>query len=347
MSDHSNNGQKPLDLKAINDYLQGSALSIPVFDNYHAIGEGHSNPTFVLKFQDQAICVLRKQPAGKLLPSAHAIDREFHVMSALQNTAVPVPDMLHYCTDASIVGTPFYLMEFIEGRVFLDNALPGMESGEREAIFSAMNKTLADLHSVDIKAVGLNDYAKHGDFINRQIKRWKRQYEQGTFRKVPEIESLATALENNVLDNEGETTTLVHGDFRLGNLMFHPTEPKVIAVLDWELSTLGHPLSDLGYNLMAWTMKSHEFQGLSDHDLKDLGIPDLPDYIQTYFSNRNLPPDFNTFFIALAFFRLAVIFEGIASRAQQGMAVGEHSSNVDQYSRVFANYGLSFCGATA
>ena len=213
---------------------------------------GMSNPTYFMDFGGERY-VLRKQPPGTLLPSAHAIDREFRVLTALKGSAVPVPAAPHYCEDRSIIGTPFYVMERLDGRVFHDNGLPDLTPAQRGAVFEAMNATLAALHSVDIDAVGLGDYGRRGGFFARQVARWTRQYEAGKTREVPEIPRLGTWLAANL--PEDDETTLVHGDYRLGNLIFHPEKPEVIGVLDWELSTLGHPLSDLGYNLMPWTMR--------------------------------------------------------------------------------------------
>lgn len=303
---------------------------------------GLSNPTFFLTIGGERY-VLRKQPAGKLLPSAHAIDREFKVMDALAQTDVPVPRMVHYCDDRSIIGTPFYLMEALEGRVFHNNALPDMTPAQRQDIFAAMNQTLAALHKVDPDSVGLGDYGRKGGFIARQVARWQGQYEKGKTRDVPEIPRLGAWLAENLPQNE--TTTIAHGDFRLGNLMFHPEKPEVIGVLDWELSTLGDPLSDLGYNLMPWIMDQSEYHGLVGHDLVALGIPSLESYVAEYFSRRGMNASFNPYYTAFAFFRLAVIFEGIVSRAQQGNQTPSDVQDLDKYSLIFARHGLTLAGA--
>ncbi|MBL1438049.1 MAG: phosphotransferase family protein [Rhodobacteraceae bacterium] len=303
---------------------------------------GLSNPTFFLTIGGDRY-VLRKQPAGKLLPSAHAIDREFRVMDALAQTDVPVPRMVHYCDDPSVIGTPFFLMEALEGRVFHNNALPGMTSSQRHDIFAAMNQTLAALHKVDPDRVGLGDYGRKGGFIARQVARWQGQYEKGKTRDVPEIPRLGAWLAENL--PQAETTTIAHGDFRLGNLMFHPEKPEVIGVLDWELSTLGDPLSDLGYNLMPWIMQQSEYHGLVGHDLAALGIPSLKAYVAEYFSRRGISASFNPYYTAFAFFRLAVIFEGIVSRAQQGNQTPSAVQDLDKYSLIFARHGLTLAGA--
>lgn len=308
------------------------------------IGGGYSNPTFFLRFDGGADMVLRKQPPGPLLRSAHAIDREYRIISALEATDVPVPRPLHYCEDASVIGTPFYVMERLDGRVFHDNAMPGMAPVDRAAIYDSMNSTLAALHAVDPDAVGLGDYGRRGGFIDRQIATWTKQYEKGMTRRVPEFEDLGAWLSANRPEGP-EDCTIVHGDFRLGNLMIHPTEPRVIAVLDWELSTLGHPLSDLGYNLMAWIMRTSEHHGLGGLDLAALGIPSMPDYARAYLSRRVIEGDVDPFFIALAFFRLSAIFEGIVSRA---VIAGKPEAEIDEVRRfgpLFARHGLSIAEA--
>nr|WP_246624621.1 phosphotransferase family protein [Oceanobacter mangrovi] len=300
------------------------------------IAGGFSNPTYFLKYSASADYVLRKKPAGDLLPSAHAVDREYRVMEALQNTAVPVPKMLHYCEDASLIGTPFYIMERVQGRVLHDNRLPDMSPAERGQYYAAMNATLAKLHQVDYRAVGLEGFGREGGFISRQIRLWTGQYEKSD-SSVPEIEQLGQWLAANQPDED--TTTIVHGDFRLGNLMFHPEKPEVVAVLDWELSTLGHPMSDLGYNLMVWKFTDAEFHGILDQNFELCGIPSYEEYLQAYFDNRSLPNDFNPFYLAFSFFRLAVIFDGVISRG--GDAADAHPGiDISQLNRIFAAIGL-------
>ena len=322
------------------DYLSASVPGCTGAPQLERIGGGYSNPTFFLRFSGGADLVLRKQPPGPLLKSAHAIDREYRIISALSGTAVPVPKALHYCEDPSVVGTPFYVMERLEGRVFHDNALPGLSPSERSAIFESMNATLAALHAVNPDAVGLGDYGRREGFIDRQIATWSRQYEKGMTRRVPEFEALGEWLAANAPKGP-EENTIVHGDFRLGNLMIHPTKPNVIAVLDWELSTLGHPLSDLGYNLMAWIMDQSEHHGLGGLDLETLGIPSMRTYANAYLERRGRGETLDPFFIALAFFRLAAIFEGIVSRA---VAAGKPDAEIDEVRRfgpIFARHGLT------
>lgn len=331
----------PFDLNQLSDYLPG-VLPGHGAASLEQIPGGLSNPTYFLEFGG-ARYVLRKQPPGPLQPSAHAIDREFKVISALKDTRIPVPLAPHYCADSNVIGTPFYIMERLDGRVFHDNGLPEVTPTERAAMFDAMNGTLADLHKVDIDAVGLRDFGKTGGYFARQIARWSGQYEKGKTRDIAEIPELADWLTKHM--PEDDETTLVHGDYRLGNLIFHPSKSEIIGVLDWELSTLGHPLSDLGYNLMPWTMLQSEYHGLADRDLAALGIPSRDAYHAKYFERRGLENHYAPFFTAFAFFRLSVIFEGIVSRSAQGNQVSGDASHLSHYSRTFARHGLTLIGA--
>ncbi|MBL4696320.1 MAG: phosphotransferase family protein [Rhizobiaceae bacterium] len=307
------------------------------------IGGGYSNPTFFMQFDNGGDYVLRKQPTGPILPSAHAIDREFRVISALAQSDVPVPEAFLYCDDKSIIGTPFYIMERLEGRVFHNNALPGLTPAERSAIFDSMNETLVALHKVDYEKVGLGDYGRPDGFLQRQVSRWTRQFEKSQTRPVREIDELSIWLSENVPDDNDETS-IVHGDFRLGNLMIHPEELHVVAVLDWELSTLGHPLSDLGYNLMAWIMDKSEHDGLGGLDLDALGIPSMQVYADLYFKRRGLEGRLEPFYIALAFFRLAVIFEGIVFRTKKAGKSTAEIAAVERYGPIFSRHGLKIAG---
>lgn len=328
------------DVNTLSDYLAG-VLPGQGPAKLEKIAGGLSNPTFFMDYGNEHY-VLRKQPPGKLMPSAHAIDREFRVINALADSDVPVPAAPHYCTDKSVIGTPFYVMERLYGRVFHDNGLPDQTATERTEIFAAMNGTLAALHAVDVDAVGLSDYGKKGGFFERQIGRWGKQYQTSKIRDIDEIPQLGDWLKANI--PAGDETTLAHGDYRLGNLIFHPTKAEVIGVLDWELSTLGHPMSDLGYNLMPWTMRESEYHGLAGRDLPALGIPDLRSYAAQYFDNRGLSDAYDPFFTAFAFFRLAVIFEGIVSRAAQGNQVSGSADDMKHLSRVWARHGLDLAG---
>lgn len=307
-----------------------------------AIAGGQSNPTYFVAFSGGGDYVLRKQPPGDLLPSAHAVDREYRVMRALADTDVPVPRMLLFCDDRSVIGTPFYVMERLYGRVFHDSALPGMGPDERGAVYDAMNGTLARLHRVDCQRIGLADFGKPGNYFARQVARWTRQYESAKIRVIPEIERLAAWLAESIPG--GDDTAIAHGDYRLGNLMFHPVEPQVIAVLDWELSTLGHPLADLAYNAMIWFAPPAEFNGIAGLDLPALGIPSLEDYAAAYARRTGRGDGLQPFHLAFAHFRFAVILEGIAGRAAQGNAAAADARAVGDLSRAYAARGCAIAG---
>jgi len=305
------------------------------------IGGGQSNPTFFVDFDNRAL-VLRKQPPGDLLPSAHAVDREYRVLRALADTDVPVPRTLLYCDDRSVVGTPFYLMEKLDGRVLTNYALPEIAASERRAYYFAMAETLARLHAVDWSAAGLSDYGRPGNFFQRQIARWTRQWESSRTRDDANIDRLIAWLPAHI--PPGDETTVAHGDFRFGNLMFHPTEPRVIAVLDWELSTLGHPLADVAYNCMAWHTGADEFEGMLGLDLAAMGIPTQAEYIAHYlqFSRRKEPV--TPFHLAFSLFRFAVILEGIAARAQSGSAAAQDAQQVGAQASAFARRAVALIG---
>ncbi len=307
-----------ISLDAFSDYLREQGLSECANLKLNPLTGGQSNPTFLVK-ADGFRCVLRKKPPGTLVASAHAIDREYRVMAALQSTGFPVPRMLAYCEDASVVGTPFYLMEFLEGRVLVDQALPGMAAEERTAIYREMNRCIAALHSVDYKSVGLGTYGREGGYFGRQISRWSRQCRESTLPVGPFMQRLMDWLPEHIPD--GDETTLVHGDYRLDNLVFHPTEARVIGVLDWELSTLGHPLADFAYQCMAWHIPPALWRGIGGLDLAALGIPDETAYVAMYTlaTGRDATADWN-FYLAYNLFRMSAILHGIAQRAADGTA---------------------------
>jgi aminoglycoside phosphotransferase (APT) family kinase protein len=294
------------------------------------IGGGQSNPTYRLCFGSGDV-VLRKQPAGELLPSAHAVDREHRVMAALGQTDVPVPKMLHLCADRSVIGTLFYVMEALDGRVIHDSSLPGVAPAERAAIYESMNEVLARLHKVDWRAVGLEGFGKPGNYFARQINRWTRQWYASKTREIAEIERLIEWLPAH-LPAGADETTIVHGDFRLGNLMLHPSEPRVIAILDWELSTLGHPLADLAFNCLLWHTTRTMYGGIEDLDQAALGIPSEQDYVRRYCERSGRSDGITPFHLAFAMFRFAVIFEGIAQRARIGTAAAANAEQVGRLS---------------
>lgn len=304
------------------------------------IGGGQSNPTFFVSHDNRRM-VLRKKPAGDLLPSAHAVDREYRVMRALATTGLPVPPVVLYHEGAEVVGTPFYLMERVEGRVFMDSSLPGATPDERRRIYFAMAETLARLHAVDWRAAGLEGFGREGGFFARQLHRWSRQWELSRTRANPELDELLAWLGENLPTHD--ETALTHGDFKLNNLLFHPAKAEVVAVLDWELSTLGHPLSDVAFNTVTWRTLPEEFGGIRGLDLEALGIPSEAEYLAHYYAvaGRTDPAvQAQPFHWAFAFMRWAVIFEGITARAARGNAVSTDAADVGRISTAFARLGL-------
>lgn len=281
---------------------------------------GQSNPTFMITATSGKY-VLRRKPSGELLKSAHAVDREFRAISALANTDVPVAKAYHLCEDDSVIGSMFYLMEFINGRVMWDPSLPEETPENRTAIYAEMNRVLAALHSVDIESVGLSDYGKPGNYFERQIGRWSKQYRASETETIPEMEALMAWLPTNMPADDGRVS-LTHGDFRLDNMMFHPEKPQVLALVDWELSTLGHPFADLAYQCMQLRMdNSGIMSGLGSLDRTALGIPTEEEYVAQYCKRMGLDTIENwNFYIVFSFFRFAAILQGVKKRAQEGNA---------------------------
>ncbi len=311
---------------------------------------GQSNPTYKL-ITPQCQYVMRSKPGpvAKLLPSAHAIEREFKVMGALFGTDVPVARMFCLCDDESVIGRAFYVMEFVPGRVLWDQALPGMSKAERAAIYDEMNRVIAALHTVDPAARGLADYGKPGNYFERQIGRWSKQYAASITQPIAEMDKLIAWLPNHIPESARGTgvTRIVHGDFRMDNLMFHATEPRVLAVLDWELSTLGHPLADFSYHCMAWHIPPGAFRGIGGLDVQSLGIPTEDAYIRRYCERTGLTTpdalkaDWN-FYLSYNLFRLAAILQGIAKRAETGTASSAQAANSGANARVLAEMAWKF-----
>lgn len=305
---------------------------------------GQSNPTFLIADAVGRRYVLRKKPPGKLLPSAHMIEREFRVMRALAATAAPVPTVRLLCEDASIIGTPFYVMDHIDGRVLSDVALDGFSTEDRAAIYDSMNETLAALHQVDWRAAGLSDFGRPEQYILRQTERWSKQFLAAKGDSdIPAMDRLMDYLPRAVPAEE--ETTIAHGDFRLGNLMLDKTEPRVVAILDWELATLGHPLSDLAYNCMAYHLPAgiKQFPGLVGIDLAAAGIPSEADYVAAYCrrTGRSGIPDW-PYFLAFAFFRIASICQGVYARALAGNAADRKALAYGEVARAAAETGWRF-----
>jgi aminoglycoside phosphotransferase (APT) family kinase protein len=297
---------------------------------------GQSNPTFLL-VTDRGEYILRKQPPGRLLPSAHAVDREYRVLTALAGTDVPVPRPLLFCDDRDVIGTPFYLMERLRGRIFWSPALPEVPREERRAIFMAMNDALARLHLVDWKAVGLAGFGKPGNYYARQIARWSKQWGQSKTRENPSIDCLAAWLPQHIPPSD--ETAICHGDFRLDNIVFHPTEPRVIGILDWELSTLGHPLADLAYNCICYKTTPDMYKGLLGLDLEALGIPSQDEYVRAYCDRTGRGDGITPFHVAFSLFRLAVILEGVLARARAGNAASSEAAQVGSLGLALADRG--------
>ena len=311
---------------------------------------GQSNPTYKL-ITPGASYVMRAKPGpvAKLLPSAHAIEREFAVMSGLYGTDVPVPRMHVLCEDESVIGRAFYVMECMQGRVLWDQSLPGMTPTERGAIYNEMNRVIAALHSVKFADRGLASYGKPGNYFDRQIGRWSKQYVASITQPIEEMDRLMEWLPANMPASARDESkvSIVHGDFRLDNLMFHPTEPRVIAVLDWELSTLGHPLADFSYHCMAWHIQPGQFRGIGGLDLPALGIPSEQEYIRLYCERtglatpEELAADWN-FYLAYNLFRLAAILQGIAKRVEMGTASSAQAKASGEGARPLAQLAWSF-----
>ena len=301
---------------------------------------GQSNPTYRLAAGDGRSYVMRRKPPGKLLPSAHAVDREYRVVTALAKTGFPVARTHALCTDETVIGAMFYVMDCVEGRVLWDPQLPGMAPAERSAIFDEMNRVIALLHRVDYAAIGLADYGKPGNYFQRQIDRWSRQYKASETEPIEAMDRLIEWLPRNV--PAGEVTSIVHGDYRLDNMIFHPTEPRVLAVLDWELSTLGHPLADFSYHAMAWRLSSSEFRGLRGCDLAALGIPSEESYVAKYLERTGFPAlnerDW-AFCMAYNMFRAAAIFQGVMARALAGNATSALAVETGKRARPMAELG--------
>lgn len=309
----------------LSDRLEGlgSELRIRQFQG------GQSNPTFVLLSGGRA-WVLRKKPPGALLPSAHMVEREHRILAALAGTDVPVARVHVLCEDPSVIGTPFFVMDLVEGRVFRNDLLPGMKPEERRAIYIDMVDTLAKIHNVDFRAAGLESFGKTGNYMARQLSRWQKQYEASKTEEIAAMNDLSAWLVANIPSDD--TTTIAHGDYRLENLLYHPTEPRVLAVLDWELSTLGHPLADLGYNCMSYHLSTAGSHGSSGHahgrgvlgaNLGELGIPTESEYVAEYSKRTGRDVTSFEYYVAFAMFRRAAIVQGVYKRGLDGNASSE------------------------
>ena len=311
---------------------------------------GQSNPTYKL-ITPLISYVMRAKPGpvAKLLPSAHAIEREFTVMKALQGSGVPVARMHALCEDESVIGRAFYIMEFVSGRVLWEQSLPGLQMSDRRAIYTEMNRVIAALHRTSYRQVGLESYGKPGQYIERQISRWTRQYQASITTPIPEMDQLMAWLPQHIPASakDDSQTSVVHGDYRLDNLIFHPDKPQILAVLDWELSTLGHPLADFSYHCMSWHIVPGTFRGIGGLDLLALGIPAEKEYIRMYCDQTGLakPQDLEVdwnFYLAFNLFRIAAILQGIAKRVETGTASSEQARSSGAGARPMAELAWSF-----
>ena len=303
---------------------------------------GQSNPTYRLSAGDRRYVIRAKPgPAAKLLPSAHAVDREYRVMTALARAGFPVPKTYCLCEDESVIGRAFMVMDCVEGRILWDQSLPGMSVAERAAIYNEMNRVIAALHQVDYQAVDLGDYGRPGNYFGRQIGRWSRQYRAAETETMPAMDNLIAWLPENI--PAGDETTLVHGDYRMDNMIFHPTEPRVLAVLDWELSTLGHPLADISYQCMSWHIPPGAFRGINGLDLKSLGIQSEAEYVAAYCRRTGRERIDNwDFYLAYNLFRIAAILQGIKKRALEGIASSANAHDAGDRARPLGELGWKF-----
>jgi aminoglycoside phosphotransferase (APT) family kinase protein len=325
------------DAVALERYLQAHVPGFDSLDKLEQFRGGQSNPTFLLTAGDGRQYVLRRKPTGTLLPSAHAVDREFRVISALHGSAVPVAQPFCLCTDDAVIGTMFYVMGYAAGRNFWDATLPGVTPAERAAIYDEMNRVLAALHTLDYAAVGLADYGKPGNYFARQIARWSKQYRASETEPIEAMERLLTWLPANI--PTGDETALVHGDYRIDNLIFERGMPGILAVVDWELSTLGHPLADLSYHVMIWRVAGGEVSGLKHVDLAALGIPSEAEYVAAYCRRTGreaIEPRVWEFCMAYNLFRIACIRQGIMKRVLEGTAASRHAREAGSRARATA-----------
>ncbi len=344
------NERQKFDVGALAEYMRSNIPDFPSSNNQtievSQFKGGQSNPTFKLSIGEQHYVMRSKPgPAAKLLPSAHAIEREFRVMDALHRAGLPTPRQYALCSDENVIGRAFYIMGFVDGRVLWDQALPGMTPAQRTEIYAEMNRVIAQLHMVDYAAIGLSDYGKPGNYFARQIERWSKQYRASETEKIEAMESLIAWLPNHI--PAGEDSSIVHGDFRLDNLVFHPTEPRILAILDWELSTIGHPLADFSYHCMSWHIQPGQFRGIAGLDHASLGIPSEQAYIDSYCARTGktiLRKDFN-FYLAYNMFRLTGILQGIMKRYVDGTASSEQALGTGKAARTLADLAWHYANS--
>ena len=333
--------QGQLDETALAAYLVGHVPGFRGPLSARRFAGGQSNPTYELSTPGGKY-VLRKKPDGVLLPSAHAVEREYRVITALHGSGVPVPRTFCLCEDSSVIGTPFYVMEHIEGRVLWDPTLPGFDKAQRAAMYNEVNRVVAALHTADYRAAGLEDFGRPGNYFQRQIARWTKQYKASETTPIAAMDELMQWLPSRIPDDE--ETSIVHGDLRLDNMIFHPTEPRVLALLDWELSTLGHPLADLAYHMLTWHLTADQFRGMAQADLPALGIPGEAQYLRQYCERAGrlaIEPERWDFYLAYSLFRLAAILQGIAKRVEEGTASSAQARETASKARPVADVALA------
>jgi aminoglycoside phosphotransferase (APT) family kinase protein len=334
-----NNNIHQLDDQALTEYLHAILPGFKGPLQSRKFAGGQSNPTYLLTSPGGQF-VLRRKPPGELLKSAHAVDREFRVLKALHGSAVPVARPVLLCEDERVIGSMFYLMEFVDGRIFWDPALPELDKPQRGAAFFEMLRVLAAIHDIDLQASGLSDFGSPGNYFERQIGRWSKQYRAAETETIPEMEHLIDWLPNNLPEDDGQVS-LIHGDYRLDNFIFHPQEIRILAVLDWELSTLGHPLADLAYFCMCLRLpRDHRMKGLAGMPIAELGIPDEQNLVDRYCELRGLPGISRwNFYLAFSMFRLSAICQGVMKRSLDGNAANANAIATGRMARPLAELG--------
>ena len=339
-----NDGVHTLDVEKLSDYLTQQLDEFTGIKKSKKFNTGQSNPTYLLETAEKKY-VLRKKPPGELLPSAHAVDREYRIIKALEETKVPVPRTVFLCNDESIIGTIFYIMEFVDGRIFWDPTLPEIDENKRMKVYEETVRIMAELHKIDVEKSGLLDFGKPGNYFERQVGRWIKQYRAAETESYPAIETLIAWLEKTMPDDDG-LISIVHGDYRLYNMIFDHREERMLALLDWELSTIGHPYADLAYQCMNWHIPQIGITpGLAGINLEKLGIPSEDDYVSNYCSKMGINSIPNwSFYLAFGFFRLAGIAQGVYKRSIQGNASADNAKELGAAVPILGEIALSIVG---
>ena len=339
-----NDGVHTLDVEKLSDYLTQQLDEFTGIKKSKKFNTGQSNPTYLLETAEKKY-VLRKKPPGELLPSAHAVDREYRIIKALEETKVPVPRTVFLCNDESIIGTIFYVMEFVDGRIFWDPTLPEIDENKRMKVYEETVRIMAELHKIDVEKAGLLDFGKPGNYFERQVGRWIKQYRAAETESYPEIETLIAWLEKTMPDDDG-LISIVHGDYRLYNMIFDHREERMLALLDWELSTIGHPYADLAYQCMNWHIPQIGITpGLAGINLQKLRIPSEDDYVSNYCSKMGINSIPNwSFYLAFGFFRLAGIAQGVYKRSIQGNASADNAKELGAAVPILGKIALSIVG---